>query len=76
MDLRSSTKNNNKLPKMLMMKSENSKPVFKVSHSMPMTQISELSSNHVEKFLTSTYSQDLMENQRVLLSSSSAEDQL
>lgn len=60
--------------KTLKTKKENSKFVFKDSHTTLMIQISELCWNHVETFLTSTYSQDLMENPRVLLSLNSEKD--
>lgn len=72
--LRLLLKSKNSPLKILKTKKENSKFVSKDSHSMLMIQISELCWNHAETFSTSTYSQDLMENPRVLLSLNSEKD--
>lgn len=58
------------------MKKENSKFVFKVFHSTPMTQTSEPCLNHVDKSSISIFSWDLMASQKVSPSLSSTEDQL
>lgn len=56
------------------MKPVNSKSVSKDFLSMPLMVMSELCSNHVEKFLTLTSLWDLTANQKELPSSSSASD--
>jgi hypothetical protein len=50
-----------------MMNKDNFKLVFKDFLTMLMIQISELCLNNVDKFLTLSYSQDQMGNQRALL---------
>lgn len=50
-----------------MMNKDNSKFVFKVFHSKPMTTTLDNFSNHVDKLLTLKYSWDQMVNQKELL---------
>lgn len=67
-------KSKNSPLKTLKTKKDNLKFVFKDSHTTLMIQISELCWNHAETFLTLTYSQDLTENPKVLLSLNSEKD--
>lgn len=67
-------KSKNSPLKILKTKKENSKFAFKDFHTTLMIQISELCWNHVETSSTSIYSQDLMENLKVLLSLNSEKD--